>query len=94
MNTIRRKLTANVAHPRGGRRVVGEVLRATPVVPGHENSIGNFTGDSKGNSKPVLDWWNQYEIAVARGSTTGDARDPAPRDLAGRPTNILSWQVE
>ena len=98
MNTSGRKLTSDAALPRGGRRFVGEVLRATPLVPGHENaigdSIGNFTEDSKGNSKPVLDWWIQYEIAVARGSTTGDARDPAPRDLAGRPTNILSWQVE
>lgn len=87
-------MTADAARPRGGRRSVGEVLRATPAVAGHENSIENPVRNSNGNSKSALDRWDQHEIAAGTGGAPGDFRDPAPGDPAGRPTNILSWQVE
>lgn len=90
MKNAGRTITADAARRRGGRRSVGEVLRATPAVAGRENPIEN----PNGNSKSALDRWDQHEIAAGTGGAPGDSRDPAPGDPAGRPTNILSWQVE
>ena len=76
----------SIALPNGGRCINQIRLRAEPAVP--EGPLTN------GHATPDMVRFNKCDIAAATGYTPIDSGAPAPEDLVGLPTNILSWQVE